>query len=108
MEALPSKLLERTVEEFSKLPGVGKQTALRFALHLLRQNKSDVALFTSTIDQMMADIQLCKHCHWDYAGLYSVRDVDGMPDMQTPEAIEGAERFAEELFEKMNVSRETL
>ncbi|MBR4199206.1 MAG: recombination protein RecR [Bacteroidales bacterium] len=63
MEALPSKLLERTVEEFSKLPGVGKQTALRFALHLLRQNKSDVALFTSTIDQMMADIKLCKHCH---------------------------------------------
>ena len=52
--------------------------------------------------------RLCKHCHWDYAGLYSVRDVDGMPNMQTPEAIAGAERFAEELFEKMNVSRETL
>ena len=52
--------------------------------------------------------RLCKHCHWDYAGLYSVRDVDGMPDMQTPEAIAGAKRFAEELFEKMNVSRETL
>ncbi len=50
----------------------------------------------------------CWHSHWDYAGRYSVRDVDGMPDMQTPEAIEGAERFAEELFERMNVSRETL
>ena len=50
----------------------------------------------------------CWHSHWDYAGRYSVRDVDGMPDMQTPEAIEGAERFAEELFEHMNVSRETL
>ena len=50
----------------------------------------------------------CWHSHWDYAGRYSVRDVDGMPDMQTPEAIAGAERFAEELFEKMNVSRETL
>ncbi len=48
----------------------------------------------------------CWHCHWDYAGRYSVRDIDGMPDMQTPEAIEGAERFAEELF--AHVSRETL
>ncbi len=51
--------------------------------------------------------RLCKHSHWDYLGLYSARDVDGITDMQTPEAVEGAVRFAEELFEKMNVSRET-
>lgn len=50
----------------------------------------------------------CWHSHWDYAGRYSVRDIDGLPDMQTPEAIAGAERFAEELMEHMNVSRETL
>ena len=63
MEALPSKLLERTVEEFSKLPGVGKQTALRFALHLLRQNKNDAATLPAAIDQMLEGIKFCKHCH---------------------------------------------
>ncbi|MBQ6727060.1 MAG: recombination protein RecR [Bacteroidales bacterium] len=63
MEALPSKLLERTVEEFSKLPGVGKQTALRFALHLLRQNKNDAATLPAAIDQMLEEIKFCKHCH---------------------------------------------
>ena len=52
--------------------------------------------------------RLCEHSVWKYLGLYSVRDIDGLPDMQTPEAIEGARRFAEELIEKMNVSRETL
>ena len=52
--------------------------------------------------------RLCRHCHWDYLGLYSVRDIDGLPDMQTPKAVEGAKRFAEELFADMNVSRETL
>lgn len=51
--------------------------------------------------------RLCKHCHWDYLGLYSVRDIDGMPDMQTEEAIRGAENFAESLFAAFDVSRET-
>ena len=38
-ERLPSVLLEKAIDELSKLPGVGKKTALRFVLHLLRQNK---------------------------------------------------------------------
>ena len=50
--------------------------------------------------------RLCEHSHWNYLGLYSVRDIAGLPDMQTPDAVEGAKRFAEKLFE--NVSRETL
>ena len=62
MEHLPSKLLEDVVEEFSKLPGVGKQTALRFALHLIKQNKSDAAMLASAIDRMLKDIKFCKHC----------------------------------------------
>ncbi|MBP5758499.1 MAG: recombination protein RecR [Bacteroidales bacterium] len=63
MEALPSKLLEKVVDEFSKLPGVGKQTALRFALHLLKQNKNDAAMLPAAIDQMLEGIKFCKHCH---------------------------------------------
>ena len=42
--------------------------------------------------------RLCEHSHWNYLGLYSVRDIDGIPDMQTPEAVEGAIRFAEKLM----------
>lgn len=49
--------------------------------------------------------RLCRHCHWDYLGIYSVRDIDGITDMQTPEAVEGAQRFADELYNY--VSRET-
>ena len=49
----------------------------------------------------------CRHCGWDYAGRYSVRDIDGICDMQTPEAIEGARHFAEQLVARFDVSRET-
>ena len=49
MQQFPSQLLEKAVEEFSKLPGVGRKTALRFVLHLLRKTKDDVDNFTETI-----------------------------------------------------------
>ncbi len=63
MEAMPSKLLEKVVDEFSKLPGVGTQTALRFALHLLKQNRSDAAMLPAAIEQMLDGIKFCKNCH---------------------------------------------
>lgn len=63
MDTLPSKLLEKAVEEFSKLPGIGKRTALRFALHLLNQPKEEVCNLSSSIDQMMEGIKFCKRCH---------------------------------------------
>lgn len=63
MDTLPSKLLEKTVEEFSKLPGIGKRTALRFALHLLNQPESEARNLISSIGQMMEGIKFCKHCH---------------------------------------------
>ena len=45
--------------------------------------------------------RLCRHCHWDYLGRYSVRDIDGLVDMQTENAVEGAKQFAESLMEKL-------
>ena len=45
----PSLLLEKAVGELSKLPGVGRKTALRLALHLLRQNENEVETFSSSI-----------------------------------------------------------
>ena len=59
----PSLLLEKAVGELSKLPGVGRKTALRLALHLLRQNESEVETFSSSILKMKQEIKYCSCCH---------------------------------------------
>ena len=59
----PSLLLEKAVGELSKLPGVGRKTALRLALHLLRQNESEVETFSSSILKMKQEIKHCNCCH---------------------------------------------
>lgn len=59
----PSQLLEKAVGEFSKLPGVGRKTALRFMLHLLRRTRDEVDSFTNTIATAKHDIKYCKVCH---------------------------------------------
>lgn len=62
-DRLPSKLLENGVEELSRLPGIGKKTALRLALHLLRQDVASVVRFSHAIKTMREDIVYCKECH---------------------------------------------
>lgn len=59
----PSQLLERAVQEFSKLPGVGRKTALRLVLHLLRQEDQDVQAFVEAIGRLKHDVCYCKTCH---------------------------------------------
>ena len=59
----PSRLLEKAVGEFAKLPGVGRKTALRLVLHLLRQNVEDVEMFTSAVDRMKHEVKYCGVCH---------------------------------------------
>lgn len=59
---LSSGLLEAAVKEFSKLPGIGKKTALRLVLHLLKQEKEDVQLFSDTIERMRSEIKFCSNC----------------------------------------------
>ncbi len=58
-----SKLLELAVDEFSKLPGIGKKTALRLVLNLLKRDKSDVNQFASSIKNLRDGIRYCKKCH---------------------------------------------
>ncbi|OOQ61855.1 recombination mediator RecR [Mucilaginibacter pedocola] len=58
-----SKLLESAVAEFAKLPGVGQKTALRLVLHLLNQDKEEVAQFSSAISRLRNEIQFCGTCH---------------------------------------------
>jgi recombination protein RecR len=60
---LPSKLLENAVNEISQLPGIGKRTALRLALHLLRQPGSQTSMLSQTLEKMRNEIQYCNECH---------------------------------------------
>jgi recombination protein RecR len=59
---LPSQLLEQAVEEFSKLPGVGKKTALRYVLHLLKQSPDELKKWSSTISRLSEEIHYCSIC----------------------------------------------
>jgi len=58
-----SKLLENAVEEFGRLPGVGKKTALRLVLHLLKQQDAEVTRFTQSLNLLKEKIQYCKECY---------------------------------------------
>lgn len=63
METYPSVLLEKAVGEFCKLPGIGRKTALRLVLHLLRQPVSDAESFSSAVLHVRKDIKYCRVCH---------------------------------------------
>jgi recombination protein RecR len=58
-----SILIEDAVSQFAKLPGIGKKTALRLVLHLLKQDKVQVELFSHLISKMRNEIQFCAKCH---------------------------------------------
>ncbi|MFV0604279.1 MAG: recombination mediator RecR [Niabella sp.] len=58
-----SKLLEDAVNEFARLPGIGKKTALRLVLHLLKQDSNDVSKFSDTIARMRTEIKFCTRCY---------------------------------------------
>ncbi len=72
-----SKLLEQAVEEFGKLPGVGKKTALRLVLHLLKQSKEDVSRFSNAFTQLKEHIKYCKQC-------FNISDTDICEICQSP------------------------
>ena len=58
-----SVLLENAVNEFAKLPGIGKKTALRLVLHLLKQENEEVSHFSEVISRMRNGIRFCQRCH---------------------------------------------
>lgn len=57
-----SSLLENAVNEFAKLPGIGKKTALRLVLHLLKQDATEVTRFSEVIAKMRSEIKFCQRC----------------------------------------------
>ena len=58
-----STLLERAVDEFSKLPGIGRKTALRLMLHLLKREETEVDAMAESIVRLRHEVKHCKVCH---------------------------------------------
>ncbi|MBK5277430.1 MAG: recombination protein RecR [Bacteroidia bacterium] len=59
----PSKLIEEAVNEVSRFPGIGKKTALRLVLHLVKENESRTYSLTEALNKLRANIKFCKTCH---------------------------------------------
>jgi len=63
IDKFPSQLLENAVNEFAKLPGIGRKSALRLVLHLLRQETEEVTSFGNSLIKLRNEIKHCKICH---------------------------------------------
>ena len=59
----PSKLIENAVDELAKLPGIGRKTALRLVLHLLKEETTETQSLSSALVKMREDITYCQTCH---------------------------------------------
>ena len=92
----PSELLEKAVQEFSKLPGVGRKTALRLVLHLLRQDTDEVMQFTETIARMRQEVKRCRICH-------NISDSDVCPICSDPRRDESLICVVENIQDVMAV-----
>ena len=73
----PSALFERAVGEFSKLPGIGRKTATRLVLHMLRQPVGDVDNFAEAMTRLKKEVKYCKHC-------YGISDTEVCPICANP------------------------
>jgi len=59
----PSKLIEEAVNEVAKLPGIGKKTALRLVLHLVKEHENRTTLLTDALRNLRSNIRFCRNCH---------------------------------------------
>ena len=62
-EQYPSQLLQNAVDEFSKLPGIGRKTALRLVLNMLRRDEEDVSRFANAVIRLRSEVRYCSGCH---------------------------------------------
>ena len=62
-EQYPSQLLQNAVDEFSKLPGIGRKTALRLVLNMLRRDEEDVSRFANAVIRLRSEVRYCSVCH---------------------------------------------
>lgn len=91
-----SKLLEQAVYEIAQLPGIGKRTALRLALHLLRQPEDRTFRLTQTLMKLRSEIKFCKNCH-------NISDVDVCEICQNPNRIKQLVCVVEDIRDVMAI-----
>ena len=98
----PSALLERAVAEFAKLPGIGRKTALRLSLYLLRRQTADVEAFGEAIVRLKREVKYCRVCHnisdGEVCPICSDRRRDGslicvVENIQDVMAVENTQQF---------------
>lgn len=63
LDRFPSRLLENAVNEFAKLPGIGRKSALRLVLHMLKQEVHEVEIFANSLIQLRSEVKHCRVCH---------------------------------------------
>ncbi|MBQ0160610.1 MAG: recombination protein RecR [Bacteroidales bacterium] len=93
---LPSSTLAQAVEALSSLPGVGKRSALRYALHLLQQPTDDVLLLSDAIHRLTTDIRYCRICH-------SISDSDLCPICASPKRVQSIVCVVENIQDVMAI-----
>jgi recombination protein RecR len=91
-----SKLLERAVNEMSQLPGIGKRTALRLVLHMLRQPKIQTLALSEALQAMRNDVKFCKSC-------YNISDVALCEICSNPKRNEGVICVVEDVRDVMAI-----
>ncbi|SFZ93863.1 DNA replication and repair protein RecR [Flaviramulus basaltis] len=91
-----SKLLERAVNEMSQLPGIGKRTALRLVLHMLRQPKEQTTALSEALQTMRNDVKFCKSCH-------NISDVELCEICSNPNRIENTICVVEDVRDVMAI-----
>ena len=91
-----SKLLQDAVSEFSRLPGIGRRTALRLAMHLLKMEREEVAQMTSTISRFRNEIRYCAECN-------NLSDSELCPICQNPERDHSTICVVEQVGDLMSI-----
>lgn len=102
MRQYTSILLDKAVGEFAKLPGIGRKTALRLVLHMLRQTDEDVMTFADALSRLKREVKYCKVCHnisdTDVCSICSDSRRDGsvicvVENVQDVMAVENTQQF---------------
>lgn len=93
---LPSTTLTKAVEALATLPGVGKRSALRFALHLLKQPSSEVLQLSDAIQRLTTDVHYCHICH-------SISDSDTCPICSSPKRVQSIVCVVENIQDVMAI-----
>ena len=94
----PSKFIENAVNEISSLPGIGKKTALRLVLFLLKQPKSQSINLSNAIEQMRLNVNFCKNCH-------NISDTDNCEICSNPNRDESIICVVEDIRDVMAIEK---